>query len=164
MDNVKFEVEFKGTEFKGEWQHFKWDLKINGHSFEYRTGLGHLKTNKTRKGTPLSDLVRLDNLTQGQKIELTKKPYAMQYVYELDGITDIYAVKPKLEDVLESLLLDASCSNESFEDFCSNCGYDTDSRRALDNYLKCQENGVKLRKALGAQYSEVQKTIEERNS
>lgn len=55
--------------------------------------------------------------------------------------------KPALGDVLYALVLDASACEDSFEDWCSNYGYDTDSRKALDTYLDCQENAHRLRKA-----------------
>jgi hypothetical protein len=55
--------------------------------------------------------------------------------------------KPSLDDVLHSLVLDASACDQSFDDWCSDYGYDTDSRKALETYLTCQENATKLRKA-----------------
>lgn len=55
--------------------------------------------------------------------------------------------KPELSSVLYSLVMDASACDESFEDWCSNFGYDTDSRKALETYLSCQESASKLHKA-----------------
>jgi hypothetical protein len=37
---------------------------------------------------------------------------------------------PKLADVLYSLLLDGEAADETFEDWCANYGYDSDSRKA----------------------------------
>lgn len=54
---------------------------------------------------------------------------------------------PTLDDVLSSLLLDSTAAQDSFEEWCDNFGYDTDSRSALDTYLQCQESYHKLRKA-----------------
>lgn len=61
-------------------------------------------------------------------------------------------VNPTAIQVIAILLLDASCARGTFEDFCDECGYDTDSRKALETYLACQENGSKLRKLLGKVY------------
>ena len=58
-------------------------------------------------------------------------------------------VKPCTSDVLYSLVMDSSAENEAFEDWCSNYGFDTDSRKALDTYLQCQSNGKKIRAILG---------------
>ena len=54
--------------------------------------------------------------------------------------------KPVLDDVLYSLLMDSSACDMSFEDWCSDFGYETDSRKALQTYLDCQNNTHKLRK------------------
>ena len=54
--------------------------------------------------------------------------------------------RPQLADVLYSLVSDSQCANDTFADFCADLGYDTDSRKALETYLACQESGTKLRK------------------
>lgn len=56
-----------------------------------------------------------------------------------------FPTKPTLADILYSLQSDASVASESFDDFCGNCGYDTDSRKALETYLACQKSGTDLR-------------------
>lgn len=55
--------------------------------------------------------------------------------------------KPELDAVLYALVLDAGASEERFDDWCANFGYDPDSRKALETYLQCQETAAKLRKA-----------------
>lgn len=54
---------------------------------------------------------------------------------------------PELSSVLYSLVMDANACDESFDDWCLNFGYDTNSRKALDTYLSCQVNATRLRKA-----------------
>lgn len=68
---------------------------------------------------------------------------------------------PKVEDVVFSLVLDSDACDLSFDDWCSNYGYDTDSRKALAVYLKCQELGVKIRKLLGKHFEAVRKAAQE---
>lgn len=58
---------------------------------------------------------------------------------------DTFVHAPSIDDVLVSLVMDASCGSETFEDFCANFGYDADIRKALDLYLKCQQTNDKLR-------------------
>ena len=65
-------------------------------------------------------------------------------------------IPPKAEDVLSSLLMDASGTDETFDDWASSYGYDTDSRRALALYLTCQETARKLRTFLGRSVLDVQ--------
>lgn len=66
---------------------------------------------------------------------------------------------PKAINVLYCLALDASAAADTFEDFCDNFGYDTDSRSALEMYLACQEIGGKLRRA-GVDMAELQRATD----
>ena len=54
------------------------------------------------------------------------------------------------EDLAYSILccigLDGSLDVSTFEGFCSELGYDTDSRKALELYLACQEQSGKIHK------------------
>lgn len=53
--------------------------------------------------------------------------------------------EPHPADVLHSLILDSSAVDQSFESWCSDLGYDRDSRKALTTYEACQQNADKLR-------------------
>ena len=53
---------------------------------------------------------------------------------------------PAPTDVIACLADDARFGGELFADFCDNCGYEADSRRALDTYLACQQTAVQLRR------------------
>lgn len=53
-----------------------------------------------------------------------------------EGYRRIKAKKPTAYDVLACL---QKYDPETFEDFCDNFGYDTDSRKALENYLAVQD-------------------------
>jgi hypothetical protein len=70
---------------------------------------------------------------------------------------------PEIDDVLECLFSDASCAQGSFDEFCSEFGYDTDSRKALETYLSCQNSGQRLRKALGKEFESTKQRIEAKN-
>lgn len=54
--------------------------------------------------------------------------------------------KPKVADVLHSLILDASAADENFHDWCANFGYSDDSIKAMNTYKACIEVAVALRK------------------
>lgn len=56
---------------------------------------------------------------------------------------------PTALDVLGSVFMDAQCGDYSFEEFCSNMGYDEDSRKAEAIWRECGEQGRKLRNMLG---------------
>lgn len=46
-------------------------------------------------------------------------------------------VKSSAASVLYSLVMDASANDQSFNDWCSNFGYDTDSMKAFNTYQAC---------------------------
>ena len=54
--------------------------------------------------------------------------------------------KPKVADVLHSLILDASAADENFHDWCANYGYSDDSIKAMNTYKACLEIAAALRK------------------
>lgn len=62
-----------------------------------------------------------------------------------------YGIKedPKIENILDCLAMDASYDLSSFENFCSEFGYDSDSRKAYKIYKACINNTNKLQKLLG---------------
>lgn len=60
------------------------------------------------------------------------------------------AIDPDPVGVFSSLLLDASVLDASgFDEWASEYGYDTDSRKAEDTYRACLDIALKLRSALG---------------
>jgi hypothetical protein len=61
---------------------------------------------------------------------------------------------PVVDDVVASLLCDASCyeSASSFKDFCGSFDYSTDSIKARDTYFACRETAKRIRAFLGAEY------------
>lgn len=140
------------------WKHFAWLATLNGVDIEYKTGIGHCKiANSVDKGGVITGWglkKRPPGYLKAQHIssEFSKRAD----IYRALGIKPVIANEsvqvfikiPRVRDILHSLYMDYSCSQGTFEDFCSNMGYDTDSRRALDTYLACQESGAKLRKIM----------------
>lgn len=69
--------------------------------------------------------------------------------YSGSAVRDVNA-----EAVLSSLCLDTTAGDDSFEEFCANFGYDTDSRSALETYKACARMGRKVRAFLGDHFNE----------
>lgn len=65
------------------------------------------------------------------------------------GITD----DPTAAGVLECLLSDSTVSDD-FEEFCSEFGYDTDSRKAEATHKACVRVGENIKRLLGDDYDE----------
>lgn len=120
---------------KGDsWAHDAWKVTLSYQerklTTSYSTGLGHrtLITTVKKYGEVYSGM-----LGNFRGVEAATKV----------GYTS--PVTPSVADVVSSLLCDASCVDYSYDEWCSDLGYDTDSRKALDTYLQCQTTGVKLR-------------------
>jgi len=57
--------------------------------------------------------------------------------------------EPDLKTVLSSLQLDARSGAEGFDDFCSELGYDPDSRKAEAIWKACRKTRDAMQKLLG---------------
>ncbi len=83
-------------------------------------------------------------LRRGKKSLVTEFNLGMSY----------YGQPPTTVQVLSSLLADASyvIDDGSFEEFCGDCGYDTDSRKAERMYKAVAEQTERLKKFLGRKF------------
>lgn len=138
MKDIKYSVKFLCETNLNNWECYKWLTTVNGESFEYHTGLGHAtkvyKDHYRRNKKPLNS-IRVGN----------------EFLHV-----------PRLEDVLESLILDLECGEYSFNEFCDNLGYDNDSLKALDIYRACMGNGEKFLKAVGrVKVNEIRESLNE---
>lgn len=57
--------------------------------------------------------------------------------------------EPTVEGCLDCLLSDSQGGEQSFEEFCSEFGYDQDSRKAETIWKACQKTAVGMRRLLG---------------
>jgi hypothetical protein len=60
---------------------------------------------------------------------------------------------PEINDVVDCLMSDSSVS-ESFEEFCSEFGYDTDSIKALKTHKACLEGRKNMQRLLGDSFED----------
>ncbi len=150
MKNIKeiagntVEVNFMRLVENEKWQHFLWNVSINGVDFSYKTGIGHLiqwdkKVNMNRYVNPLDALRRLS-----KSWPAGKRP---DNCISLPSINAWVKIPDQLE-VLHCLLSDQQAGSMSFVDFCSDFGYDSDSIKAVDIYRACMENAQKVNRCL----------------
>lgn len=126
------------------WEHHLWDVTLTreGQSitFPYRMGLAHEQT-KCGKRKP----------------QIIGR-YAIRPMRVCDHVRCENAgwqpAPPNLYDVLTSLKADAT-HGETFADWCANYGYDTDSRKAMETYLACQESENRSRRFFGADWERI---------
>lgn len=149
IDGLEIESSHMGLEEKtiekSEWHpaskylQDKWSVTIrfNNHSYttEYYTGIGHRK------------LIGSDK-KEGNKYW---DQFSGQYKTEKEACKAnwLKVIEPKLDDVMACFLIDAGSAYGTFEDFCGNFGYDSDSRKALEIYLNCQKTRDVMLKMFG---------------
>ncbi len=141
IENINKTISFIKKDNNPEWPCFLWEISINDHVFEYRTGLGH--------ATPMFK-------GNGYTRNLKPKDKKIKVYSELK----LYLHIPSIEDILYCLFSDANCAEDLFQDFCDNLGYSSDSIKAKEVYDSCQSNTIKLRKALGRDYYKIKDYIE----
>lgn len=133
---TEIEAQFIAKVEDGEWPHFEWRVTLKRDDRTYvlpfRMGLGFVQTPcKKRIQRYMGRFVEpCDHARcQGKQVP----------------------IPPTLYDVFCSLKADAT-NGETFDDWCANYGYDTDSRKAMDTYLACQQSEVEARKLLGSDW------------
>jgi hypothetical protein len=136
---MKTSIQFCGKRSNPEWPHFAWSVNINGMIFEYKTGIGHATPKSKRYGEGW-------NPKPKDKATLS--------------IDNEWVHIPTIDSVLECLFSDYDAGTYSFNEFCGNFGYDSDSLKALDTYRACMEYADKLHKALGAEFQAERARIE----
>lgn len=90
-----------------------------------------------------------------------EKRQAGNYTIDESKVAEIVrrAWLPESVDVIQSLLSDAT--EESFDEWCRNFGYDTDSRKALAMWETCREIDRVMRRCFGAYYESAQEIARE---
>lgn len=120
-------------------------LKFEGRlmSLYFSTSLGWVET---RKGEPTSMITYHKPSGDFIKTEWGGKRYNAN-----DGsMFPRYRVKkPTVADILDCLASDASGDGQSFDDWASDFGYDTDSRKAEETYRTIQKQTKELRQLIG---------------
>ncbi len=127
-------------------------LTCNGKSecFDYYTGTGHRKISEFEK------------LRIAQYWSPIKTPTVRaNYLHDIAKASK--PVAPHIAGVLHSLVMDSSALDESFTDWCSTFGYDSDSiKKAFVIYRACCDNAQKLRRVMpGATLAQLAETLQD---
>lgn len=151
-------------DWEGEAVH--WSISINGEADPtfYSEGIGHFMQQGADKlaheplklaiqGTGNSKLAFNGNTQWAIKTGVKKDRVKIKN-------NRVEVIPPKLEDVLYSLTMDASCVDQGFDGWCDDYGYDTDSIKARETYDACVEGFFKLRR-LGLDLEELQEHFQD---
>jgi len=147
-------VPFSQSRNKGGWESLNWrvTLKVKGREVmttDYSAGIGHAPSYKATKAP-----ARYSGHLSFWKAEAG----AFEIENGFAAIPEWHGIRadkkrplmPEACDVLYSLASDVGVLNSSgFEDWASEMGYETDSRKAEKIYRECIETALKLRAALG---------------
>ncbi len=140
--NVTLTVNYVELSDSDNWLHDKWLATIcyqdRKYSTTYKTGMGHR--------VPARDAIRVGNKYYRSGPNATANLHVEEACRQ--GLL-IPNKNIKVSDVVGCLLIDAASSDCVFEDWCSDLGYDTDSRKALDIYMSCQKIRSELIKLFG---------------
>lgn len=82
-----------------------------------------------------------DRYASHWQITMRRNGKRMVTTYSMGGA---HVGEPELPGVLNCLLSDAEAGAESFDDFCANFGYDTDSRKAERTHKACKRTAASL--------------------
>lgn len=133
FDLLPVVISYMGKVDDKEWPHFLWnvavDYKSGFWSFPYKCGLGHIE--KKRGAMPMPN-----------------PPYKKGTIaYSEWESRNMRPEKPKVSDVMYSILQDIDAASMSFNDWCSDYGLNNDSMKDFKVYQTCCEYAVFVRKA-----------------
>ena len=121
----------------------------------YSTGSGNVERWIREHGEPYARRLLKESKPPGQRRSIDEKENyekAMAYGRKY---------RPTAADVIGCLLSDFMSIDSPFEDWASDLGYDTDSRKAERTYLLVQSQAVTFRRLAGAHYEKLVKAHEE---
>ncbi len=141
---IIYKAEFVGTKKDQNWERDQFVVIFsNGkisESFDFSTGIGHrlslIGTNYKLSGKQIESVKTLKETIGTDRLDNT--------VIKLSS--GGYVVKPTQASVLYCLLSDADLGSESFDDFCDNLGYNSDSIADFKTYQACMATAKQLRK------------------
>ena len=130
-----------------EWQHIAWNATLTTPrgSFQtpYKQGIGHIPKEWGIDARSLAGSEALNRILRtGRRHIIGPSGDALKTAGVLPT--------PEPLDLLSSLCSDAGAIDETFDNWCANYGYDSDSRKAEATYNACREIGLNMIRIMGA--------------
>lgn len=118
---------------------------------QYSMGVGHAKVPKRWEDQPAGltkdEICAFNTLRNNPHAQLKDKMLHASFAAKL---AKAQKLTPQLADVMQSLMLDATAHDMTFEDWCGELGYDSDSRKAEAIFNACDKIARQLNRAVPA--------------
>lgn len=148
------------ADWSAETDDFAITLSFGGRSMttDYRTGIGHRQPMTTlahhaAKESPRAVAGEITHVDAGAT---ARDPKASKSEYRVPS-RDVVTLD--VREILSCLFLDAYAFESTHAEWCSELGYDVDSRKGLDLYLRCQQVHAALHALLGSAYAALQEAV-----
>ena len=115
-----------GTKKEGSWEYDSWKVEIIFQDRRYTC--------------------------QEFKTGLGHRSKVKRYNYAVGRAYVTVPKAPEVADVISCLISDANSGMMNFDDFCSEFGYDTDSRKALAVWEQCVSTAGPIKRLLGKHF------------
>ena len=141
----------RGEVHDNGWPCIAYSVTIGCETFPWACGIGHVDWKKAAK-TPSAhrlfgnDARAVELVAAGRTLADRNRTATLAA-----QIAKAQKVRPSAAEVLACACREGMDADQSFENWCGDFGYDTDSRKAEDTYRACTENGKKARRILGAE-------------
>ena len=157
---IIYKAEFVGTKTDQNWERDQFVVTFNNgkvsESFDYGTGIGH------RLGLIGTNYKLSQKQIEGREVlrSVIGADRSEEITIKLDS--GAYVVKPTQASVLYCLISDADLGSESFDDFCDNLGYNSDSITDFKTYQACMATAKQIRKLFtGEQRQTLQELLQD---
>ena len=148
LKDVAYRCKYLGEVTLDGWDCDSWKFTIGKFDFDYYTGMGHRVLTAQAK------------LEVERKFPLPLHPSTQHYRnYKLALKAAETPGVPHVTGLLACLVSVEDYCTTSFEEWCNETGYSTDSRKALDRYLQSQRDFSKFKQALPAEIREKLKEL-----
>ena len=143
-------------EVQDGWPCISYTVSVKGETFSYSLGIGHVKWGQAAIPPSMrysDSVMRMIELTRRHAAfrEDCREECLRQQASIAAELAKHQKVSPNPAEVLASAAREGQDADQSFESWCSDFGYDTDSMKARACYDACTEDGKKARRVLGAE-------------
>ena len=126
-------------------------------SMDSDTEMDHWSVKLTRPHCPSMTLF----YSMGTGLRRQPTNHELIALHDEERAAGLIPVKPQLIDILYCLIADSDALDYTFEEWCDNLGYDTDSRKAEHTFRLCCDQTKQIKRLLGDDFEAVQEALQD---